>query len=157
MGMTPSQYYELFVEPNVTDYRDKPWSLRHAFNAIHPTSHMADHVWEYSHRHRVGFAYQLSLPDYLKHLAERTNNAFRDVRSIDIVFKHLYGKSMNADISSAGAIVSTNLASEGMQSDIAEVDDTSGRIIFTRKDGTTGDLLSVLNVVADYWPHEVFK
>src|SRR5437867_4495309 len=91
MGMTPEQYFELFVEGNASDSRDHPECVRRAFNAAVAASQLADHNFEYGKRHNDDFIDRFGrVGQYVNHLSEQTNGAFRDVRSIATVYKHLY-------------------------------------------------------------------
>lgn len=51
MGMTPSQYFEAFVEGNLLDCHEHPGCVRRAFNAAIAASHLADHYFAFNYRH----------------------------------------------------------------------------------------------------------
>src|SRR5690554_6260173 len=91
MGMSPSQYFAAFVEPNSSDYRQYPGDIRLAFNAAISTSHFADHYFNFSKKHEphrvAGFK---TMGDFVEFLASETNGAFRDIRSMANAYKHLY-------------------------------------------------------------------
>lgn len=161
--MTPHQYLESFVEGNARDCRVDPGDLRRAFNAAISASHLADNYYQYNSRQNPErLADYSSLGDFIEHLARKTSGAFRDIRSISNVYKHLYTGPRHlahATILSGGAI-------EAVQS--GDPDDTidqvdagyeegdepgNGRLFvrFTRKDGTTDEFLPVLESFLTYW------
>ena len=52
MGMTPSEYFESFVEGNRFDCHSDPGCIRRAFNAAVAASHLADHFFTFNSRHK---------------------------------------------------------------------------------------------------------
>ncbi|HEY2987609.1 MAG TPA: hypothetical protein VGL11_07775 [Candidatus Binatia bacterium] len=163
MGMTPTQYFESFVEGNAFDCHEYPGCVRRAFNAAVSASHLADHGFNYSQRHMTGFAMQFpTLGDYLDYLSQQTNGAFKDIRSIANAYKHLYTstdqkKAVHSSVSSAGAIVSVDLTE--IDADFASLsedyDGSTLAVIFTRKDGSKSAFLPALDAVIEYWRHEL--
>lgn len=163
MGMTPDEYLESFVQGNLADCRQDPGDLRRAFNAAVSASHLADHYYNYNSRHhpeRVE-AYD-SLGGFIEYLADETSGAFRDLRSISNVYKHLYTGPEHlsrATILSGGALASVRSNDPGdtveeVDAEYEEGDDLrSGRlfVVFTRKDGSTSEFLPVLEAFMKYW------
>lgn len=166
MGMTPDRYLYSLVEGNLEDYRAQPGNLRRAFNAVVAVSHLADTYFAYQSRHNPSSVSSFqNFGSFLEHLNEDTEGAFRDVRSIANVYKHLYTAPeylAHATVLSGGALVEVRVDGDG--SEIAELDadyedgqdGSYGRefVRFTRKDGSEEELLPTLEKVLKYWYQE---
>lgn len=169
MGMTPSQFFESFVEGNSDDCQGNPGCIRRAFNAAVAASHLADHNFTFNRRHRPEQVSRfLNLGDYVKHLVNQTGGAFRDIRSIANAYKHLYTdidsrKAVYSSVSSSGSIELIELQCEDLNiGSISEeymnhpvVPEFRSFVTFTRKDGTKSEFLPILNTVVDYWRTEI--
>jgi len=165
MGMTPTEYFESFVQENAFDCHEHPGCVRRAFNAAVSASHLADHTFNYSQRHTSGCASRFrSVGEYVAHLSEETGGAFKDIRSIANAYKHLYSdadpkKAIHSSISSAGAIVSVDLTEtdEEMVSLEEDYESTTTAVVFTRKDGSRAAFLPALDAVLEHWRRELYE
>jgi len=160
VGMTPEQFFESFVEWNLEDCFDKPGDIRRGFNAAVSVSHLADQYFTYAKRHRPDLVAQFqTLGEFVEHLSLKTAGAFRDVRSVSNVYKHLYtdvGKfSEHSTVASCGSIESLYLEEDediqALKKDDVRGDDQEGRmcVIVKRKDGSQFELLPALESVVN--------
>ena len=163
MGMTPSEFFESFVEGNRFDCHESPGDVRRAFNAAVAASHFADQYFTYNKRHNPPLVAAFDkIGAFVEHLTIRTNGAFRDIRSISNAYKHLYtdianGASAFSSVNSSGAIESLELFDDGDLATIEEVypdnppvDDNRCRVVFRRKDGSKAEFLPLLDLVVDH-------
>jgi hypothetical protein len=160
MGMTPYEFMDAFVVGNYEDFQDHPDCIRRGFNAAVSASHMADHYYEYMKRHDpTKVAKFRSDSNYIESLYKNPGECFRDVRSIANAYKHLYTKS-SCSISSAGSIdlvrfqikgVSVKAVEQGWVSSQDAGGQESSKVIYRRRNGTSGNLLDALTQVRDYW------
>lgn len=162
MGMTPKQFLESFVEWNLVDCIEQPGDIRRGFNAAVSTSHLADHYFVYAKRYRPDLVAQFpALGDFVEHVSLKTSGAFRDVRSVSNVYKHLYTDkgllSKYSSIDSCGSIESLELEDnksiEALQEDFVAGEDQEGRarVIVKRKDGSQFELLPALESVVTHF------
>jgi len=164
MGMTPHEFFESFVLGNLEDCREAPGSVRRALNAAISASHLADHWLAFNERHNPALFEGLKDVGHLvERLADSTDGAFRDIRSIANAYKHLYTDSDStygafATVDSAGAIVSVELPGNTEVVSVAEHHDgPSSRVLFTRRDGTTREFLPVLEAVVTFWQATLYS
>jgi hypothetical protein len=165
MGMTPTQYFESFVQENAFDCHEHPDCVRRAFNAAVSASHLADHTFNYSKRHTSRDTSRFtSVGEYVAYLSEQTGGAFKDIRSIANAYKHLYSdtdpkKAVYSSVSSAGAIVSVELmeTEEEMVSLAEDYESSTTAVVFTRKDGSRAAFLPALDAVLEYWRRELYE
>ena len=158
MGLTPVQFLESFVEGNTWDYKENPGCIRRAFNASVTASHLADHYHAFYSRHDPDLvASYPSLAQFIKHLNIETEGAFRDIRSLANVYKHLYTdndqrKAAQSTVDSCGSIISLALEASA---EVIQVEqkyrETDSVVVFRRKDGTSAEFLPVLEKVIAYW------
>ncbi len=158
MGMTPREFFESFVEGNLQDCCEDPGSVRRAFNAAISASHLADQWHTFNQRHSPNLVAEFKdIGQFIEHLSKATSGAFLDVRSIANAYKHLYTDSSSrygahSTIDSSGAITSVEQLGG---SDVVKVEeeygDSSSKVVFTRRDGSTLEFLPVLQKVVDYW------
>ena len=162
--MTPDEFLTTFVEGNYEDFAEKPESIRRAFNAVVAASHMADHYFEYTKRHEPAKVDKYKkLDDYIQYLFQSAGENFRDIRSIANAYKHLYIKS-HWSISSAGSIDCVQFKSktcsvEAVEQDWGsspEIESTTTKVIYRRRNGTQGDLLQALTQARDFWLNELY-
>jgi len=164
MGMTPNNFFEAFVEGNALDCHDEWGDVRRAFNAAISASHFADHYFQYCKRHKPAMVSGFqNIGDFVEHLCNETNGAFRDIRSIANAYKHLYtnpqgGDNAYSSVNSAGSISEVEFPEDEEIAMIEEDYETqkskdSGRIrvVFKRKDGTKSEFLPVLDRVIDHF------
>ena len=157
MGMTPGQFFEAFVEPNLFDCEERPGDIRRAFNAAVSTSHAADHYLEYYKRHEPERVARLkNIGEFVKHLSTLSYGAFQDVRSVSNVYKHLYADAeskygVHSSVNSSGSIDAVEMeddpAIDKLQEEYvaaSEKNDGELRVVFTRKDGSRSEFLPVL-------------
>lgn len=167
MGMVPDVYFELFVLANYDDCTENPGCVRRAFNAAVAASHLADHYYNYykindpskvSAYHNIG--------DFIAYITKKTKGAFKDIRSISNAYKHLYTSTNKrfapySSISSTGAIsrIYLNCAASSVESLFEDASPTTVEddqpldmsVIFTRKDGTSGNFQQSLKQIVDFW------
>lgn len=151
MGMTPSEYFGAFVVENQIDYEEHPESVRHAFNAAVPASHMADHYYFFSLRHKPDsrFANRKAL---LAHADHETGGAFGCIRSIANVYKHLYATGSDCEVTSAGAIEAIEIEDDpDVRELVSEVQYDKGTVYFTTKNGQRREFGAELNKVVEFW------
>ena len=163
MGMTPSQYFESFVEGNLEDCHAHPGCIRRAFNAAVAASHLADHYFAFNFRHNPqAVSAFLTIGPYVAFLESQTGGAFRDIRSIANAYKHLYTdidprRAAQSNVSSSGSIDSIDLPEDPELTRISEeYDANSSAVIFRRKDGSTSEFLPVLDKFVDYWRDSIY-
>ena len=161
MGMTPEQFFESFVEWNFADFSEQPGAIRRGVTAAVSVSHLADHYFFHAKRYRPELVVQFhNLGIFVEHLSLQTAGAFRDVRSVSNVYKHLYtdkGRlSQYSSVSSCGAIESLKVESD--EDLLALVEDYVGgdeegrmRVIVKRKDRSQFELLPVLESVVKHF------
>ena len=158
MGMTPREFFESFVEGNLEDCQEDPGSVRRAFNAAISASHLADHWLTFNQRHNPGVVAAFKdIGPFVEHLSQSTSGAFRDIRSVANAYKHLYTDSSSkhgahSTIDSSGAITAVEQLGG---SEIVKVEEqyaeTSSKVVFTRRDGSTVEFLPALDQVVGYW------
>lgn len=164
MGMTPSHFFEAFVEGNCTDYMDHPGCVRRAFNVAVSASHLADHYFEFYKRTDPGrVATFASLGEFVAHVDASTSGAFKDMRSIANAYKHLYtfatGKrAAECSVSSAGSIEAIEFDGEDLEyvakeyEHVPAADSLAGSYVAVKKkDGTVLRFEVILQPVMDYW------
>lgn len=108
--MRPEEFFESFVRLNYEDCVEKPGDIRRAFNAAVSASHFADQYYNFNSR--IGSALVSNyhnLGSFVEELTNRTNQAFKDIRSISNAYKHLYTDispqhSAHSSVSSSGSI-----------------------------------------------------
>jgi hypothetical protein len=164
-------YFESFVEGNLSDFEADPSSVRYAFNAAVSVSHLADHFFAYGQRHGdLEMSTYGKLGDYIEHLCQETDEAFRDVRSIANAYKHLYTAdkfAARSSVSSTGAIESIDFdqSCEGIvaieedyqQHGSGDHLESRPRVVLTRKDGSKVECLPLLQGVVEYWRKTIYK
>src|SRR5690606_495091 len=158
MGMTPREFFESFVEGNLEDCQEDPGSVRRAFNAAISASHLADHWLTFNKSHSAGVVAAFKyIGPIVEHLSQSTSGAFRDIRSVANAYKHLYTDSSSkhgahSTIDSSGAITAVEQLGG---SEIVKVEEqyaeTSSKVVFTRRDGSTVEFLPALDQVVGYW------
>ncbi|PTU32126.1 hypothetical protein [Stenotrophobium rhamnosiphilum] len=162
MGMTPEQFFESFVVGNLEDCIDQPGDIRRAFNASVSASHLADHYFLHSQRHQPDLVAPFSdIGKFVEHLSTETAGAFRDVRSISNVYKHLYTDKGNlaqySSVNSCGSIDAITLKNDeelqGPEEDYVEGNNGEAlrRVIVTLKDGSRKEVLAALESVTEYF------
>ncbi len=165
MRMTPIQFLDTFVDGNHDDCHANPGCVRRAFNASLAASHLADQYFAFNQRHKPAIVSRFpKIGDYVEHLSNQTNGAFRDIRSIANAYKHLYTdtdpkKATHSCVSSSGSIESIQLCENDSDVHTISEDYTGspgkpeGRsfVAFTRKDGSKSEFLPILDTVVDYW------
>lgn len=159
--MTPDEYFNAFVEDNFVDYADNPGSVRRAFNAAVSASHLADHYFEFNRKNHPGRVSQFkSLGDFVEFICERTDGAFRDIRSISNAYKHLYTdvdprKAVHSSVASTGAVDCIAFDYEGSElneiEEHYEAGDVSTKVVYRRKDGQVLEFLPAIEKVRDFW------
>jgi len=163
MGMSPSDYFESFVEGNLEDCHDNPGCVRRAFNAAVAASHLADHYFAFNSRHKpqVVAAYP-TIGAFVAYLESQTGGAFRDIRSIANAYKHLYTdtdprRAAQSNVNSSGSLDSIDLASDPELIHISEEYGTDqSAVVFRRKDGSSSELLPILDKFVDYWRKSIY-
>lgn len=167
MGMTPEEYYEAFVCGNLYDCEDQPNDVRRAFNAAVSASQLADTYFTFHSRHNAARVQAFrSIGSFVEHLSVQTRGAFRDVRSISNVYKHLYAHTSprheaHSSVDSSGRIESLDIFGDEALDRISvdysqEPAGSRDEVMFTRKDGSIAKFLPVLRVVVDYWGKFVY-
>ena len=164
MGMTPDAFFAAFVEDNFVDYADNPGSIRRAFNAAVSASHLADHYFEFNRKHHPERVRQFeSLGEFVEFICDKTDGAFRDVRSISNAYKHLYTDvnprhAVHSSVASTGAVDCITFDYEDPDlSELREIEEhyeageSGTKVIYRRKDGRKLELLPVLEKVVEFW------
>lgn len=164
MSMTPEDYYEAFTLGNHEDFKENSGCVRRAFNAAIAASHLADHYFSYYKKQdpcRVSMYKKVG--DYVKHISNKTNGCFRDIRSIANAYKHLYtgnkkSHANNSSISSAGTIETVQF----IDKEIEQVSydptqkNTSEYVVYTKKSGEQLKFMPALEAVIDFWQGELY-
>lgn len=168
MGMTPVNYFELFVLGNSEDFYKNPGCLRRAFNASVAASHLADHYYTYNKLYEPSLVSKFNdLAEYVSYLSQETSGAFRDIRSIANAYKHLYTdsnpKKINYNtVSSPAVIESIEIHEEDVgikliSAEFAQDSTIQEKISFTRIDGSKAEFLPILKAIVTYWRSIIYK
>lgn len=131
-----------------------------AFNAAVAASHLADCYFNYNKVHNPELIqnYQ-ELTKFIKYISEKTNNYFKDIRSISNTYKHLYtglkeDYAKHSSISSAGTIESIAFEDEEIQELVEEHIDNNKpelTVVYTRKTGERISFLIAIKTVIEFW------
>lgn len=168
MGMTPVYFFDLFVLGNSEVCHENPGCLRRAFNASVAASHLADHYYTYNKCYKPTIVSNFkNIGEYVNYLTIETKGAFRDIRSIANVYKHLYTdidpkKTNYNTVSSPAVIESIEIYKDGLEINLISTEFSPNstiqeKISFTRIDGSKSAFLPLLDVVVDYWKTEIYK
>lgn len=162
MGMTPDDFFEVFVQGNYEDYLSNIGGIRQAFNAAISASHMADQYLTYYKKHDPSKVKSFNrIGDFVEYLSSNTNDCFRDIRSISNAYKHLYTSddpktAVHWTISSPGAIESISFLDkkseikEIIEESMVDSDYIKSKVVYTRKDGQKFDFLPTLETVIKF-------
>lgn len=163
MGTTPAEFLESFVLGNYEDFRADPGSVRRGFNAAVSAAHLADHYLYFNQRHHPGAVEKFkSIGPFSAYLERETGGAFRDIRSVSNAYKHLYTDT-KPEFEAYSSVTSSGTVEVAFSGEGAEMqglsthflagggEDDTGRVIFTRKDGSQGDLLETLGRLVAFW------
>ena len=162
--MVPHQYYEAFVLGNYDDFKNNIDCIRRAFNVSVAASHLADHYFEFYKKNEPPKVAQYSkIGDYVRHITQNTNGAFKDIRSISNAYKHLYTgldprKAQYSSISSAGTIEIAIVEKEDVKKlyqDFSDTKKTQYTVFYTRKTGEQIEFLPTLEKVVGFWEREI--
>lgn len=167
MGMTPIYFFNLFVLGNSDDYHEHPGCLRRAFNASLAASHLADHYLTYNKFYKSTLVSNFkNITEFVNYVSQKTNGAFRDIRSIANAYKHLYTdidpKKINYNtVSSPGVIKSIEIHDDELEinsisTEFAPESTIKEKISFTRIDGSSSEFLPILDTVIDYWKSVIY-
>jgi len=169
MGMTPTQFFESFVEGNQLDCEENPGCVRRAFNAAVSASHLADHYFEFNRRENPDAVKHFpNIGKFVEHVSNQTSGAFRDVRSIANAYKHLYTDAdskhaAHSHVNSCGSIETIELTGDEALSGLSEeyFSESEGSVarsavVFTRKDKTQAEFLPALKATVDYWREQIY-
>jgi uncharacterized protein Usg len=154
MGMTPSDFFQSFVEGNYNDCFKNQGCVRRAFNAAVAAAQMADNYFEFHSRHNPALIDAFpKFNHFIEHLSQKTDGAFKDIRSIANAYKHLYtAHNVHSSVDSSGVIESIELQDD---SDLSKVEEDCGagasKVVFTRRDGNKLEFFPALNRVVSYW------
>jgi hypothetical protein len=152
MRTTPRSFYELFVQPNYSDYRETPDDARGGFNAVVSAFQLADIFYAFYSREdpKVIQAWP-TLKSLHIHLA-KIEPHFLTVQSVATVYKHLYAKGGHYVVGSPGAVWGLSIPNEEIELE-SEWQGSEGDVIVRRRDGTTVSLsLALGKVVDEMWP-----
>lgn len=169
MGMTPTQFFESFVEGNQLDCEQNQGCVRRAFNAAVSASHLADHYFEFSRRNNPDAVREFpNIGKFVEHVSNQTSGAFRDVRSIANAYKHLYTDAASkyaahCYVNSCGSIETIELTADealiGLSEEYfngAESSMARSAVVFTRKDKTKAEFLPALTAAVEYWRELIY-
>jgi hypothetical protein len=158
--MTPDVFYEAFAVGNYNEFIDEQSSVMKAFNSAVAASHLADCYFNYYKEHNPSLIHDFqNLTKFINFINERTNNLFKDIRSISNAYKHLYtglkeDYARHSSISSAGTIESIIFVDEEVK-DLSEehMDESNGelKVVYTRKTGEQILFLKAIDCVIDFW------
>ncbi|WP_022955849.1 hypothetical protein [Perlucidibaca piscinae] len=165
--MTPEQFLESFVEWNLADCCEQPGDIRRGFNAAVSASQLADHYFFFAKRHKPELVAPFqNLGQFVEHICQETSGAFKDIRSVSNVYKHLYTDkgelSQYSSVNSCGAIECLRLETDepirALEEDYVSGDEQEGRmrVIVRRKDGSNFELLPALEAVVAYFRELVY-
>jgi len=167
MGMTPDNFFELFVLGNSDDYHENPGCLRCAFNAAVAASHLADHYFTYNKSHAPALVSKFNnIGEYVNYLSLKTNDAFRDIRSVANAYKHLYTdidpKTNYNTVSSPAVVESIEIHNDAVGINLISTEHApestrQEKVSFTRIDGSKSEFLPILNAVVEFWNTEIYK
>lgn len=156
MGMTPTDFFEVFVEGNYDDFKANEWSVRHGFNASVAAFQMADHFYNYHKRHNPDEVYSYkNKGKYFEYLYDICPS-FMDIRSIANAYKHLYIKGRNVTVSSTGAIEQVDIASKDIKDMYPHYKGSDEFVIYKKRTGDRVRLLDSLNDVITMWEKELY-
>jgi hypothetical protein len=159
MVMTPDDFFEDFVQGNYEDYLLNQGSIRHAFNAAVPASHLADHYLKYYRKNdpsKVSSFEGEKIGDFVEYLSKKTKGCFRDIRSISNAYKHLYTSDISS-VGSPGAIESISFHDKALNVKNLSTEFANSKVVYTRKDGRKIDFLPTLETVIKVWEELLYK
>lgn len=163
--MTPYEFYEAFAIGNYNEFIDEQSSVMKAFNSAVAASHLADCYFNYHKIHNPGLIHDFqNLTEFIKYINERTNNYFKDIRSISNAYKHLYtglkeDYARHSSISSAGTIKSIIFEDEVIKQLSEESKDENKPeiiVIYTRKTGEQIHFLTAIKTVIEFWKTMIY-
>jgi len=166
MGMTPDEFFEVFVQGNYEDYQLNVGCIRQAFNAALSATHLADHYYWYYKRHDPSKVKSFAvIHDFKEYISVNTKDCFRDIRSISNAYKHLYTSDLHSTISSPGAIESISFLDKKSEIKMITEERTAdpnanhieSKVVYTRKDGQQIDFLPTLETVIKFWEELLYK
>lgn len=163
MIMKPHDFFEIFVQGDYNEYLSNIGSIRHAFNAANSTSHMADQYLAYYKKYDPYKVVSFNkIGDFVEYLSKKTNDCFRDLRSISNAYKHLYPSEIVWTVTSPGALESifflkSNLKIKGITEEyIEETRNIDSKVVYTLKNGQKKDFLPTLETVYKFWEHMLY-
>jgi hypothetical protein len=158
--MTPDDFFEAFTIGNYNEFIDEQSSVMKAFNTAVAASHLADCFFNYHKVHNPSLIQNFQkIPDFINFINEKSNNYFKDIRSISNAYKHLYtglreDYARHSSISSAGTIESIAFEDEEINELVEESIDGNNpemTVIYTRKTGEQIQFLKAIECVIDFW------
>jgi len=162
--MHPVHYFEVFVEGNFYDFSENNYCLRRAFNSCVSASHMADIYFKYCKRNQNKIVSEFNeLKDFINFINKKTQNKFKDIRSISNAYKHLYlDDDCHSSIASGGVLTSVESFEkdediQGINNDYYGSVKSEWVVKFTRKDGSIGSLNPILESVNKFWSDLIYN
>lgn len=155
MGMKPHLYWEYFVCPNYSDFKDSPGNIRLAFNASVTCYHLIDHIHAFGVKNfPTSFASANKLEKYRDIIFEKCPN-FKSVYSVSLAYKHLYVKNASSDQCSPASLHKVEI-SEGDSEVLRSIWLASGPKLFLRRKGKTElNFEAALDDVMEMWRVEL--
>jgi hypothetical protein len=158
--MTPYEFYEAFAIGNYNEFIEEPSSVMRAFNSAVAASHLADCFFNYNKVHNPELIQDFqNLSEFIQFINEKTNNYFKDIRSISNAYKHLYTGlreeyARHSSISSAGTIEAIVFEDEEIKQLSEELKDENKSeimVIYTRKTGKQIHFITAIKTVIEFW------
>lgn len=152
MRTTPRSFYELFVIPNMEDYRGQPDDVRLGFNAALSAFQLADIFYAFYQRERPAVVSRWTkLKDLHIHLTS-VEPCYLTVQSVATVYKHLYANHGHYEVGTPGALWGVSLPRAEVKLESTWGDATD--VLVKRRKGDTVSLMNALNrVVDEMWPN----
>ena len=152
LGMTPDEFFYVFVLGNYEDFVQNKSCVRRGFNATVSAFHLADHYYNYCKEHCTDKISDFpERKDYLRYLSGK-NPYFQDIQSIANAYKHLYQNNLDApyvSVSSAGTI-------QNAETSTFEIEEKVEGVIYRNiNTGTTHKLLDALMSINEMWKEEL--
>lgn len=157
VGMTPYEFYDVFLSENYEDWKNEPDSIRKAFNVAVSAFHLADHYCLFHQRKSAAFLQRykekndVGLNEFRSDL-ELCQPLFKVIRDMANAYKHLYTRGTTCSIDSTGAIECVEYNGESIEQDWSDASaDSVAEIVIRHDDGSVTNFHTAIEGVMEMW------
>jgi hypothetical protein len=150
--MTPDGFFEGLVLEDYEDWKNDPHSIRKSFHSAVSAFHLADHYFNYYHRHNQKFSTKYKKLENYQTALKRRTTSFKVIQDMANAYKHLYTRG-SCSILSGGAIENVTYGKqiiENAYSDNNGHEQIDG-IIIRRRDGSVVQFTAAIADVIEMW------